>query len=240
MENDLDGFVPYAQGTRGSGVKNELTGKPGCYIFTDPDNDKLYVGSTTNLATRTNSNLSALKHNKHHNKDLQEVYNRNPNIAMMVKPTNTVEEAQQLEQEVVDKFFPTGKLCNAAVEDVTRSRLGLPVDEEHRKKIGDGNRGKVISNETRLKTSEALLDKPKSEEHKQNLSNTNKAYFSTEEGKADHARRTEKQSHQVICKGVTYPSMIEAARALGINVGSVAHRCNSDKYPDFFKQDKSD
>lgn len=218
MDNVLDGFVPFVKGTLGRGRKHELTGKPGCYVFTDPASEKLYVGSTTNLPRRVSSNLSDLKHDKHCNRNLQAAYNNNHNLVIRVKPTDTTEEARQLEQEVVDKLHPSDKLHNIAVKDVMRPCLGIS-----------------MSDETKQKISELHLGKLKSEEHKQKLSTTLKEYLATDEGKAAHARCIEKTKEPVECKGVVYSSLTEAAKALGVSHVTIINRCKSDNFPDYNK-----
>lgn len=245
MNDILDGFVPYVHGKQvkkgdiGKPPRNELTGKPGCYVAADKVNGNLYVGSTSNLAGRIPSNLNKLKYGKHHNSSLQEAYNENPDISIIVKQTDTTEEAMRLEQEIVNKFLPTGKLHNVGTDDVTRPALGLSVSEDRRKKIGDASRGQKRSEETRLKNREAQLGKSLSDEHKQKQSIAQKDYLSTEEGKAAHARAAEKLKKPVICKGVTYTSQTEAAKALGVDVTTISYRCKSDNFPDFTKPNKN-
>lgn len=236
MSDNLVGFVPYEKEKRGRGFKNELTGKSGCYIATNKTNGKQYVGSSANLAGRIYANLNCLKRGKHKNKNLQEAYNESPDFDILVQLTSTVEEARQLEQATVDKLLPTGSLTNTSVTDVTRSALGLIRSDEAKQKTADANRGQKRSEESRLKMREAKLDKPLSKEHKQNLSTARKEYLSTDEGKANHARSREKISQSVIIDGFTYPSMNEAARALGVDISSIVHRCKSDKYPGYSKQ----
>lgn len=46
---------------------------------------------------------------------------------------------------------------------------GIPLKEEHKKKISEAHMGKIVSDETKEKMSIAHKGKPKSEEHKQAL-----------------------------------------------------------------------
>lgn len=239
MDNSLDGFVPYVSGTHGKPRSDKLTGKSGAYVIDIEVSGKLYVGSSGELAHRVSTNLNKLKHNKHHNEELQTAYNNNPDATVWVRVTDTVEQAQQLEQELVDKFLPTGNLTNRAIEDVTRPRLGMSMSEEHKKKIIDVNRGRNVSEETRLKLRDALLNKPKSEEHVQNLTTAQRKRFATEEGKAAHALTREKIKKPVECAGVIYPSRNEAAKALGVTAQAITYRCNSDNFPDCFRVNKT-
>lgn len=276
MGNNLEGFVPYVQGTRGSGVRHEFISQPGCYAVIIKVSGKIYVGSTSNLVARINTNISSLKYNQHGNRELQEAYNADPNIEVLVCPTNTVEEAQRLEQATVDKFLPTGNLTNRGVIDVTRPALGLPMSdenkqrlreahlgvplsEEHKRKLAETNRGQKRSEETCIKIGQAKLGAVLTEEHKRKISETQlgrphephteeakqkmsvsqKERFSTAEGKAAHALTREKLKDPVIIDDVTYPSVTEAARALGVDRSTITARCKSDKHPGYSKQDKN-
>lgn len=239
MNNNLDGFIPYKKGTRGRGHRNELASKPGCFAIIVNRGEKLYIGNTIRLGKLISISLSQLKYNRHGNKNLQEAYNRNPDVVVMVKLTETIEQARQLVQEIVDKLLPSGKLCNIGVTDVTRPRLGVPASKESREKMAEAKRGHKASEETRLKMSKARLGKPLSAEIKHKISAIQKERYATDDGKAAHARGTEKIKHQVMCDGTTYSSIAEAARKLGINVGTIIHRCKSDKYPNFYKINKS-
>lgn len=243
MENRLSDFVPYEKGTRilkgqtSKPEKNPLSKQPGCYVITHVESEKHYVGSSVNLAGRISSNLTTLKDNKHKNKNLQQLFNENPNVEVVVKQTQTVEEARQLEQETVDKLLPLGKLCNIGVIDVTRARFGLPVSEDTRRRTADAIRGQKRSEESRIRMREAQLGKILSEEQKQKLSVIHKERLSSEEGKAAHSRGIEKRKHPVVCDGVNFSSVSEAARELKVDVTTIMYRCKSENFPGYFKKE---
>jgi hypothetical protein len=67
------------------------------------------------------------------------------------------------------------KLQNKAVTQETRDKMskakkGIPLSEEHKKKISESNTGRIKSEEECKNISGGLKGKPKSEEHKQRLS----------------------------------------------------------------------
>jgi predicted GIY-YIG superfamily endonuclease len=57
--------------------------------------------------------------------------------------------------------------------------------------------------------------------HKEQISEKNRLYAKTPEGRQHILERTEKRSRKVIIDGITYPSQNEAARVLGIAYQSV-------------------
>ena len=70
--------------------------------------------------------------------------------------------------------------------DETRRKLseahkGLHLSEEHRRKIGESQKGRIVTEETRRKISEAQKGRPLSEEHYRNICEANKRRTLSEE-----------------------------------------------------------
>lgn len=181
-------------------MHNPLRNITGTYCITIIDTGSIYIGSTNNLAQRIMYHMSTLRCNRHRNYKLQEAYNTSDDIEILVKPTETVNDAQALEQHLVDYFKDTGYLCNIAIADVTRSRLGRPLTDEHKRIIGVAHRGKPRYD----------LRRPMSETAKQQGSVSRKAFYQTEKGKETLLAR----SNPVTIDGIYYPSISEACRIL--------------------------
>ncbi len=215
----------------GKPPKNTFSHKPGCYVIEHVATGKKYVGSSVNLSGRINGNLNYLEHGKHKNKNLQEAFNNDPKVEVFVKPTKTEEEARQLEQQIVDELLPSGNLCNIAVVDVTKTRVGVLLTDKHKSALLEGSLGKTRSPESRKRMSESHLGKKLPEEHKHKLSEVHKQRLSTPEGKESHAKGIEKISHAVMIDGIEYPSKSEAARILDLHVTTVMYRLKSPNFP---------
>lgn len=213
--------------------RNPLRNVPGCYLVIHKETGGVYVGSTKSLSDRSNSTRSSLRIGGHKNKNLQELYNRNPEIEIYVQPTLTELEARSLEQLVVDELKGSPVLCNVATTDVVNTRTGCTLTDDHRAILLAASLGKKRTDEARQHMREAHLGKTLSEEQKQKLSTVHKERLSTVEGKASHARGIDKISNPVICDGVRYKSKSEAARALGLDVTTVMNRIKSPNFPGF-------
>lgn len=82
--------------------------------------------------------------------------------------------------------------------------------------LNTGGDNKIASEETRLKMSKTRKDVPKSEEHKQAISNALKGYKQTEEHKFNNRKSQHRKSVECIETGEKYPSLAEAERQTGI------------------------
>lgn len=196
-------FIPYKpRGLATKGVRNDrnpLTNQPGCYSVSHVPTGNVYVGSSVNLAGRITGNLNSLKDGKHKNKNLQTLFDKEPIVEISFQPTETEEKARSLEQETVNRLLPTGKLCNVAVVDVTKTRVGLKMSQEVIQKI-------ALSNTGRKQTDKA----------RKNMSEAQKAYLATPEGQQRLSAMVNKISRTVTIDGISYSSISEASRALGI------------------------
>lgn len=235
-ECDSEILRHYNQTSKGlNGNRKEMGGKPGCYIALHVESDKVYVGSTSSLYDRVTDHITALRRNVHKNKPLQELYNENPHVEFFVQPTASKRDAEKLEQQLVDGLMPTGKVCNVAVKDVLKSKLGVKLSEEHKAAMLKCNLGLKRSDEVRENMRKAHLGKPLSELQKENLSKSHLARLSTPEGKASHAKGIQKLMHSVMCDGHKFESKTAAAIALGVDVTTIMHRCKSNNYPNYYE-----
>lgn len=232
MDNKI--LKKYIPGTIG-GPKNPLRKQPGVYCIEHVETGMVYVGSTTSLSDRASKNKSALKMDKHKNKPLQKLYNDNPNIEIYVEPTPDIKTAQIAEQLVVNALKDTGKLCNVATTNVLKTKTGMKLTDEHKTALLKSSLGVKRSDESRAKMSKAHLGIPLDDEVKQKLSLVHLERLATPEGKAAHAKGIEKLMHSVMCNGVVYESKSAAARALGVDITTILHRCKSPNYPNFYE-----
>ena len=149
-------------------IKNKITGD-------------IYVGSAASMKKRKYRHFSSLRKNIHHSAYLQRAFNRYGETSFLFFPLKFVADASMLiqsEQYFIDRLNPSYNMCKIAgstlgtkqsVEsnkrrsDTLRTKfmtgeikpvnymLGKKWREEVKKKIADGNKGKIVSLETKEK-----------------------------------------------------------------------------------------
>jgi group I intron endonuclease len=129
----------------------------GIYSIVNKINGKRYVGSAVILNERRNTHFYFLRHGKHYNPHLQAAWNKYGESNFEFEILEEVEDKSQLtvrEQHWMDfyKSYNSENGYNIEPDAVRHTH-----SKEMRKKIGDGNRGKFVSLETRQKQSAALL-----------------------------------------------------------------------------------
>lgn len=200
----------------------------GAYLLKHMKTGRLYVGSHANLYSRPYQHSYLLRHQKHWNKELQAAYNDDPNLDQFIIVTNTREEGYQCEQAILDKYHGTGVLFNVA-KDAKLAMTGLEV-----------------SDETRLKLSQAGKGRPHTEEHRMRISEANMGHRHSDATIAKMKERAlargvrpdltriaaEANSVKIEADGVIYPSKKAAGAAHGIAPNTVSKRIRS-KNPDF-------
>lgn len=88
----------------------------GAYVLTDVRSGKFYVGSSGELEKRLTRHLYDLRRNTHHCSPLQELWNKRGELVETIFPTDTREEAYQLEQDLLDRFKDSNLLLNIGLE----------------------------------------------------------------------------------------------------------------------------
>lgn len=146
------------------------------YEIINKVNGKRYIGQTVNLAPRKAVHFTTLKRGVHKNKHLQNSWNKHGEENFIFDILEKVSDnlLTEREQYFVDNT-PRELLFNICLECVDSTRgvvgyfKGKKFSKEHRKKIGESQKGRVTSLETRKKLSEAHKGKKLSEEHKAKL-----------------------------------------------------------------------
>lgn len=223
----------------GPGTANPYTKVPGAYVIKHLASDKIYVGSSRNLAARLSTGKTSLAAGKHASKVLQRLFDADARVLYFVQSSATEEAAHELEQLLVNVCMSTGQLCNVGVLDVQRTRLGRPLTASHIEALKNASLGAKRSAESKEKMRQAHLGVPLSEEHCKKLSRVHKKRLSTKEGKKAHARGIQKISDRVSCEGVIYKSKSEAARQLGVHLSTICKRCKDLSNPNYFLVEQS-
>lgn len=187
--------------------RNPLRGKPGCYYVLHFKSKFIYIGSTQSLGDRIHKTFSSLKCNRHKNINLQTLYDEDNKIEIFIQPTNTIEEAQVLEQELVTKYKESGFLCNIATDDVILTALNRKLSDKHKEILINNNKTRIVSKSTRNK-----------------MANSQKQFLNTEKGKLLFQEKMEKVSRKITIEGKEYKSISEASRKLSIPYTSLVKK----------------
>ena len=190
----------------------------GVYAITNTLNGNKYIGSSVNISKRWNQHTRHLNKNEHHSGYLQRAWNKYgaDNFLFSVLEYCEADFLLTCEQFYIDSEYPeynmspTAGNClgvkhtDEARHNMSESKkgnticLGHKLTEEHKRKIGEAQIGKFISDETRTKISESKKGKRRSDETRRKVSaamkgNTNMlGYKHTDESRAkmsDSAKR---------------------------------------------------
>lgn len=173
--------------TKSPTITRKTHSHPGAYALVHDSSQKAYVGSTENIYARVNSHKNDLLNNRHKNRNLQEAFNADPSFTLFVQKTDTVEEAIDKEQKLLDVLLPGGKLLNIS-PDARVPCKGVVKTDEQKQKLRDANLLQFSSQEARDQHSEVSkrlhqdpeylrkkqegMDKINKEERKKKISDT--------------------------------------------------------------------
>lgn len=160
------------------------TPQSGIYIITSTKSQNIYIGKSTNLRERWSCHKTELRGNYHHNRHLQNAWNKYGEKAFKFQVLEYCPADQLNEREIhfIAIYKAKGVLYN--LTDGGEGIPGMVVTEETRQKISIGHKGKFVSEETRKRISKSKTGKvlsPLSDEHKQKISQANKGKKRTPE-----------------------------------------------------------
>lgn len=158
--------------------KDRSYSRPGNYVIIVENTAIIYSGSSVDVNGRVIRHKSDLVNNRHSYKELQMAYNNNQNISINITYTFDREEAYDNEQALID----AGICINKAL-DVRFSGKGISPTEYNIQRIKETHTGKVVSEETRIKLSNANTGKKVSDETKEKLRQINTGKVHSEETK---------------------------------------------------------
>ena len=238
-----------------AGGKSSGQKKVGVYFLHNPSTDETYVGSG-DLSARKSRHFTDLRGERHVNSKLQEAFNRNPNFEFKPVPTESLEEARELEQGLIRSMFAKPGFLNIA-KDVVCPFLGRTHTEDTRKKMSEAqkghpnyprtpegqarvtavhrgqkyNLGRVQTLEEKQRRGEAMSEFLKDPSSREQRRRESLARSQTEEGRTvllkAAAVSSESRRREVSISGVVYSGPQDAAHALGLDRGTVHWRINS-------------
>lgn len=159
-------------------TSNSTNSNAGIYKILNLKNNKLYIGSSSNLRYRMSSHWAKLESNCHANIYLQRAYNKYGKenfIILVLEYVDKLDRDLLLERE--QYYLDLYQACNNKFGyNIAKSVEGPfkeVLSEEHRRKIGDTLRGKrrgPMSIETKKKISLTKIGKKLSKAHRNKIS----------------------------------------------------------------------
>lgn len=235
--------------------RKETRGKHvGVYTLTHLQTNKQYHGSTTDIGRRKREHMEDLRSLTHANKNMREAVAQDPNFRLEFTPTETIEEAKQLEQTRIN-MTSNDLLMNMSLDtenigagiwknpelrkQIAQSRIGNTNNQnrvwtpQDRKEASDRMKGNTYllghkhSDETRAKMVEAARHKP---------SRSSESYKRSRETSAQQGESLTK--YRVLVGGVEYKNTRHAAESLGVALNTVDKRCQSSNFSEYKKVPK--
>lgn len=126
----------------------------GVYKIINIANQRIYVGSSSNIESRWRTHLSALRHHRHGNPVLQEDWD---NYGMevfafhLLEQIDDKEERFDREQFYIDSLSDKYNIC-----PISRNSSKRPVSDKTREKMAKSHTGRIHSLDSRIKRSVKL------------------------------------------------------------------------------------
>lgn len=87
----------------------------GVYVLTDVKSKRFYVGSSGDVKKRLKRHIYDLNRNNHHCSELQELWWKNKSLTTSIFPTETREEAYDLEKDIISRFSESTLMLNVGL-----------------------------------------------------------------------------------------------------------------------------
>jgi len=150
------------------------------YLILNKITNKRYVGSSVNYDKRKKKHIHELTKNIHANRYLQSAWDKNGwhsfefiILEVLAEKINIVER----EQYWMDYFKSYDPELGYNLRPKAENNQGMVFTEEHKRKIGLGNKGKVISEEQKDRARNQII----SSEHRLSISQANKGKLASKE-----------------------------------------------------------
>ena len=188
----------------------------GIYAIVNKKSRKVYIGSTNNFERRWKDHRKGAVKGTHWNRHFQSAWNKYGEDAFefgVLEYLDNLEELFLAEQFWMDIYREEGKELYNQGKYADNPMRGVPMSEEHKRNIGDANRGRKlppISEETRQKKRKSSMGQRHqrhTEETKRKMSKTRRGKRHSEETKrrireAATGRPVSKETRQKISEGI--------------------------------------
>lgn len=116
-------------------VKEKLKQQPGIYKISCTETDKVYIGESVNISRRMQKHFSLLRHNKHSNPILQNIFNKYSEETFIVEVLEYTEFSDELELKILEQKYQ--KECPNCISLDSNEIFVIKRDEEWCKKQGE-------------------------------------------------------------------------------------------------------
>lgn len=121
----------------------------GIYKITNTKNNKVYIGSSSNLKRRSQTHLTKLRCDRHTSPHLQAAFNKYGQSSFkfqIIEEVNSDEELIPREQYWCDFYKSNQREFGYNIRLVVETNRGVVISDELRKKLSDIKKGKTPSN----------------------------------------------------------------------------------------------
>ena len=160
---------------------DKYTPVSGIYVIRNTKNGKVYIGKTKDLRGRWRGHQNKLKHGCHPNIYMQRVWDKHGEGIFEFKVLEylSVEELNEREIHHIAIYKKRGLCYN--LTDGGEGTAGIVFSAEHRKKIGEANRKRIVTPDTRRKMSESSRDFKHTSESRRKIGEANRRRIVTPE-----------------------------------------------------------
>lgn len=186
-----------------------------------------YYGQAQDLKKREWTHRSYLREGQHHNRHLQNAYNKYEEFTFEVVLYCETSELDRYEQWFLDTYQSLEKCANIAKDATAPTRgLKMPHSTEHKAKLSAAKKGKKLSAETKAKIGAASLGRKHTAKTKARLSAALKGKKRPEGVRAKLATANRSRVPDVVVTfndGTTraWPTKAEVAKGLGVSASTV-------------------
>lgn len=223
--------------------------KSGVYQIFNPYNNKRYIGSSINVEKRFKQHKSSLRGNRHHNKHLQNAWNKYKDI-LIFEPLEYCEPEYllELEQYYIDFYNSADRRFGYNIDAIAdHAKPGFKLSEETKEKMRKKAKGRKMTPEQIEKMRMAQTGKPKpaqSETMKRKYANGEATFPRYSEVSKEKQKEWSKHSSEANVRRYSdyanrpkgfflkveigdetlyFPSLREAARNLGVDKGGISY-----------------
>jgi len=201
----------------------------GVYVLVHVASGNWYIGSSDDLYSRRANHESQLRRGVHYNHALQEAYNIHNQIDYICLHTPTRDIAFEIEEMIIQSHRASGFLFNVA-DDVYSPNKGRVFSEETRRKISEARTGMTLSPDHVEKVRLANIGKKRTPEFCEQMRQLNIGRERTPVQLETMRKYNTEISKKVSVDGIIYESMSAAARAHEVAVSTVRQRVNSQNF----------
>lgn len=206
------------------------------YTARHTKSEMFYIGRTTNFLRRQFDHYGALSRGAHRNKLMQLNYDSDNTFTWEQIEVDNVKDATDLELKMIQLHSNNPLMMNVVGRPCTEQRRRALSNTwtSDMKEAASKRTKNIITPEymTELRYRSSLVNKGSkhSQKAKELMSNAKKGIPKSDQHKQ---RLSEVCGKAVTIDGITYPSCTAASKSLGVTQATVGNRCRNEKFPNW-------